>query len=1060
MDQKNAYGAETIQVLKDLEAVRKRPSMYIGDTGVRGLHHLVYEAIDNSIDEAMSGYCDTIKVTLNKDSSVTVEDNGRGIPVDIHPDEKKSAVEVVLTTLHAGGKFDHKTYQVSGGLHGVGISVTNALSSWLIVEVKRDGKLYRQEYKFGKPVTELKEIGESNEKGTKITFLPNDKIFETIEFSFDVLASRLRELAFLNKGLKIIFVDKENNEKSFQYEGGIVSFVEYVNKNKTVLHKPVYFESKGNKIQIEVALQYNDGYLENLFSFVNNINTIEGGTHVIGFRTALTRVINDYAKKKNFGDLKLSGEDVREGLTVIISLKIPDPQFEGQTKTKLGNSNIKGLVDSIVTSKLSSFLEENPSFAKLIVNKCVNAAKAREAARKARDLTRRKSVLESGSLPGKLADCQERDPSKSELFLVEGDSAGGCFSGDTKVALADGRSLSFKKLIEEHNKGIRNFVFTINQNGEVVITDLIEPRVTKKDVELIEIELDNGEKIKCTKDHLFMTRNGNYTKAIELKNDDSLMPLYFTISDKKRPVGYLMVYQPKSNTWDFVHDLADRYNLERKIHQKNKNEVRHHKDLDKLNNNPTNIERINSITHWKLHSSVLAERMKDPLVRKEKSRLLSKTLKELWKDPLYRKKFVENNRKNGIKNRSRLIKWNKSEESRKITSDRNRNNWKKQEYRIHMIPIIRENSSKQLKERWKNDKQFRERQFELGRIKFRNLWKNDKFRKKVINSVKIKWQDENYRQKMLKQNRINAPKAAIGKFLKICKKCKVNELEITEKNYNNILNGFSHPEKYPKFLSAFDKYFESKIQKLEKSLILNHKVKNIKKLEYKENVYDLEVPSTHNFALSSGIFVHNSTKSGRARQFQAVLPLRGKILNVEKARLDKIFNNNEITTMISAIGTSVGDEFDINKSRYHKVIILCDADTDGNHIATLLLTFFYRYMKQLIEAGYLYIGTPPLYKVTKGKKAYYVYNDSKLKETLGKIGNDGATIQRFKGLGEMNPEQLWQTTLNPEHRTLKKVVIEDAVLADQIFSILMGELVEPRREFIQKHAKEVKNLDI
>lgn len=628
MTQETSYKAESIQVLKGLDAVLKRPSMYIGDTSIRGLHHLIWEAVSNSIDEAMGGYCNTIKLTLNKDGSVTVEDNGRGIPVDIHPDEKKSAVEVVLTTLHAGGKFDHKTYQVSGGLHGVGISVTNALSSWLIVEVKREGKLYKQEYKFGKPVTELKEIGVSNETGTKITFLPNDKIFENIDFSYDILSSRLRELAFLNKGLKIILIDKENKENVFQYEGGIISFVEYVNKNKTILHKPVYFESKGNKIQIEVALQYNDGYLENLFSFVNNINTIEGGTHVIGFRTALTRVINEYAKKKNFGNLKLSGEDVREGLTAVISLKIPDPQFEGQTKTKLGNSNIKGLVDSIVTSKLNDFLEENPSFAKLIVNKCVNAAKAREAARKARDLTRRKSVLESGSLPGKLADCQERDPSKSELFLVEGDSAGG------------------------------------------------------------------------------------------------------------------------------------------------------------------------------------------------------------------------------------------------------------------------------------------------------------------------------------------------------------------------------------------------------------------------------------------------SCRQARDKQFQAVLPLKGKILNVEKARLDKIFNNNEITTMISAIGTGVGDEFNINKARYHKVIILSDADVDGRHLSTLILTFFYRYMRPLIDAGYLYIGMPPLYKVIKDKKSYYVYNEIKLKEILDKISKDGVTVQRFKGLGEMSPYQLEKTTMSPENRSLKKVTIEDAVLADQIFSILMGELVEPRREFIQKHAKEVKNLDV
>ena len=627
--EKSSYKAESIQVLKDLDAVRKRPAMYIGSTDTRGLHHLVFEAVDNAIDEALAGYCDEINVFINKDGSVTVKDNGRGIPVDIHPQLKKPAVEVVMTVLHAGGKFDKKSYKVSGGLHGVGISVVNALSSWLEVEVTRDGKIYTQKYERGKAVTKLEEKPNGQNTGTKVTFFPDQEIFEEINFQYDVLANRLRELAFLNKGLKITFEDKRTEKKEdFFYEGGIVDFVNFLNKKKNKLHdEPVYFIREGKKTIVEVALQYNDAYVDSVFSFVNNINTVEGGTHLSGFKTALTRVINDYIKKKKIDDKKLSGDDVREGLTAVISIKIPEPQFEGQTKTKLGNSNVKGLVDSMVTSKLSTYFEENPKVAKIIISKCLLAAKARDAARKARELTRRKSALDSGSLPGKLADCQERDPSKAEIFIVEGDSAGG------------------------------------------------------------------------------------------------------------------------------------------------------------------------------------------------------------------------------------------------------------------------------------------------------------------------------------------------------------------------------------------------------------------------------------------------SAKQGRSREFQAILPLRGKILNVEKARLDKIFANNEISTMISAIGTNIGEEFNVDKVRYHKVVIMTDADTDGNHITTLLLTFFYRYMKELIDAGYLYIAMPPLYKVKKGKQIFYAYNDKELEEILDKVGKD-SPIQRYKGLGEMNPEQLWDTTMDPEKRTLKKVAVEDAVIADQIFSTLMGDQVEPRRDFIFENAKGVMNLDI
>ena len=630
LSEATGYDASHIQVLEGLEAVRRRPSMYIGSTDSLGLHHLVYEVVDNSVDEALGGFCSEIDVTINPGGSVSIRDDGRGIPVDNHPQFNRPALEIVLTVLHAGGKFDHESYGVSGGLHGVGVSVVNALSEWMEVQVRRNGRIYWQRFEKGKVVSDLEERGSSDHTGTTITFKPDTSIFEETEFSFDTLSSRLRELAFLNRGLKItIKDDRSDKENIFQYAGGIISFVEYLNKNKEVLHEqPVYFSRSKNGTQVEVALQYNNSYAENIFSYANNINTREGGTHLMGFRAALTRTVNDYARNNKLfkNEMKLGGEDLREGLVAVISVKLPDPHFEGQTKTRLGNSSIRGIVESMVAEGLGEYFEENPLVATTIVEKAAEAMRAREAARKAKELTRRKNALSSGGLPGKLADCSDNDPAKCEIYIVEGESAGG------------------------------------------------------------------------------------------------------------------------------------------------------------------------------------------------------------------------------------------------------------------------------------------------------------------------------------------------------------------------------------------------------------------------------------------------SAKQGRNRHFQAILPLRGKILNVERARLDKILKNAEIRNMIVAFGTGVGDDFDISKARYHKVVIMTDADVDGSHIRTLLLTFFYRYMRPLIDAGYVFIAQPPLYQVKKGKQANYAYSDEPLNELVA--GMNKPVIQRYKGLGEMNPEQLWETTMDPEGRIMLRVTLEDAVEADRIFTILMGDQVEPRREFIEKHAKYVKNLDI
>ena len=627
------YETSSIKVLEGLKAVKQNPAMYIGSTDERGLHHLVYEVVDNSIDEALAGYCTKIDVILNTDGSVTVSDNGRGIPVTVHEKYKKTGVELVMTTLHAGGKFDRDTYKVSGGLHGVGVSVVNGLSSWLEVTVCRNGIKYRQKYDHGLTKTPLKEIGKTDERGTTITFLPDPEIFETTEYKFSTIESRLKELAFLNGGLRInVFDKRDGKETSFKYDGGIREFVRYINRNKNSLHPdPIYVSAERDDVEVEIAIQYTEGFTENIFTFANNINTHEGGTHLSGFKSALTRVLNDYGKKNKLfksDDFSLRGEDCREGITTIISCKVKSPQFEGQTKTKLGNSEVRGIVERLTNEKLSEFFEENPSVAKIIVNKGMMASRARAAARKARELTRRKGLLESSALPGKLADCSSRDPSKTELYIVEGDSAGG------------------------------------------------------------------------------------------------------------------------------------------------------------------------------------------------------------------------------------------------------------------------------------------------------------------------------------------------------------------------------------------------------------------------------------------------SAKQGRDKDFQAILPLRGKILNVEKARMDKILKNKEILALITAIGTGIGEEFDISKARYHKIIIMTDADVDGEHIRTLLLTFFYRYMRELVEEGYLYIAQPPLYKLKRGKRVEYVYSERARVRMVEEMGGTGVSVQRYKGLGEMNANQLWDTTMDPEFRLTVQVTVDDAFEADELFTTLMGEKVEPRREFIENHAKDVENLDI
>ncbi len=1196
------YDAKSIQVLEGIEAVRKRPAMYIGDISSRGLHHLVYEVVDNAVDEAMAGFCQNIDVILRPDGSVTVIDDGRGIPVDIHKEEKKPALEVVMTMLHAGGKFGHQVYRVSGGLHGVGVSVVNALSEWMEVEVRRDEKVYHQRYERGKTATKLTVIGKSKKSGTRVTFKADKEIFgKKIDYSFEILANRFRELAFLNRGLKIEFKDERTDKSEvFRYTGGVEAFIEHLNQNKNSLHKKViYFQKEKDRLKVEIAMQYNDGYAENILSFANNINTIEGGTHLSGFKSALTRVINQYIKEKDLlkeTDPSIGGEDVREGLTAVTSVWVPDPQFEGQTKTKLGNSEVEGVVASVVNEGLSTFFAENPSVANKVVEKVVVAARAREAARKARELTRRKGALEGDSLPGKLADCQERDPALCELYIVEGDSAGGCFAGDTKVALTDGRELTFEELIAEQQSGKEHFCYTILSDGRVGIERIFHPRKTRANAQVIEVTLNNGKRIVCTPDHLFMLRDGNYRRADQLSAKDSLMPLHRQFSRIGRRItidGYEMVFDSALKRWIFTHLLADEYNLRHGIYGVETGPHRHHADFDKRNNNPPNVKRLTrAMRQWE-----------DPAY---KQFMVEKFLEFYHKSPEYR------NRNKRTLDRAQRIYWSSSD-NRKRQSERVR-----AFYQTH--PEVREILARQAKKQWSRE--------DLRR------WRSDKTRKQ--------WTPEFRKDRIAAYNRtyVHHSLRLLADVLRETGSAdSYNERRKRPRN-SNLLT----------FKTLCSRFFDNKPERaIEAARNYNHRVVSVRRLTKCVDVYDLEIPGTHNFALASGVFVHNSAKQGRDRRFQAILPIKGKIINVEKSRLDKVLSNQEIRTIITALGTGIEEEFDIQKLRYHKLILMCDADVDGSHIRTLLLTFLYRHFKPLIENGHIYIAQPPLYKIKRGKreeyvqtdeemndllldigtenvqlvrikgsksfkdkelkqildllidldaltsslrkrgvelqkyaslrhpktkklplyrvkvegKDHYLYSDEELarmaeeegkrrgqeleihekedrepvskqaldvlefyeaadlekidekmeklglsfedylgeadgaeapslgkrktkgpseekplykvvdekgeksfanlKEVLGHIkilGKRGMMVQRYKGLGEMNPPQLWETTMDPTRRTILKVSLENALSADQMFTVLMGDEVEPRRLFIEKHALEVRNLDV
>jgi DNA gyrase subunit B len=1123
----NSYTAKDIHVLEGLEPVRKRPGMYIGSTGNDGLHHLIWEVFDNSLDEAVAGFAKNIIIDLLPNEQVRIFDDGRGIPTDIHPKTKKSALEMATTQLHAGGKFDNTTYKVSSGLHGVGLSVVNALSKWMKAEVRRKPDIFVQEYKQGKPLYPVKKIGKTQETGTTITFEPDPEIFKELGFNWILILNHLRQQAYLTKGVKIVISDQRQVSENFPshtfyFEGGIVSYVSYLNRREDIIHPNVFYVGKDqDEIFVEVAFQYTKDIQGRELSFANNVHTVEGGMHLTGFRSAITRTFNDYARKNGYLKEKeenLTGEDIREGLTSIVSVKLKDPQFEGQTKSKLGTPNARTAVENVVNVELADWLERNPSDAREIMGKVLLASKARIAAKAARDTVIRKGALEGFTLPGKLADCQSKEPAESELFIVEGESAGGCFSGDTKIALLDGRNISLKELSEEEKRGKKNYCYTIRKDGHIGVAPILNPRITKKNVKVIKITLDNNEEITCTPDHKFMLADRSFKAAENLLATDSLMPLYrkhSKIGGRITIEGYEMVFDKLRNYWIFTHLLSDEYNLENGIYSEKDGIQRHHVDYNKLNNNPENLSRLSRDKHFKVHQEIAGTVLRSPEVLeklrkirqtpeyKEKVRksmlalspMLSTRAKKQWQNPEYKKfmtkKFLEFYNSNA-KYR------NKNNE---LLDNLQKNYWANKENR--------QKQSETTKRYYIDHPEDKAWRSELSK----NQWQDGELKKWRSQKTKEQWTPE-FREK----RKLAYGQTYLNKALNVLHGIFENDGRIDFEKYESIRRK-TNDKNLIRSETILTRFFDDKSELFTEAVKhYNHKIKKIIRLTERADVYDIEVPDTHNFALASGVFVHNSSKQGRDRRTQAILPLKGKILNVEKSRIDRMLASEEIRALVIALGTAIAEEFDLTKLRYHKVVIMTDADVDGAHIRTLLLTLFFRYFRELIDKGFIYIAQPPLYRIQKGTQVQYAYNDDEKEKILaqfiktsgekeqaknskkngkdnsgwevtslaeknksgetasasetgdgetaevsdgnGEIKVAGVSIQRYKGLGEMNPDQLWETTMNPANRVFLRVTMEDAEESDKIFDILMGSEVLPRKKFIQTHAKNVKNLDI
>ena len=1370
----NDYGAQQIQVLEGLDPVRKRPGMYIGTTGPRGLHHLVYEVVDNSIDEALAGYCTHIEVDIQSDGSVSVTDNGRGIPTDTHPTTGKSALETVMTVLHAGGKFGGGGYKVSGGLHGVGVSVVNALSEWVEVTVWREKKVHNQRYERGVPIGDLAVKAEKDhDTGTSVHFLPDLEIFSNgIEFDYTTLAGRLKELAYLNAGVKITFSDYRPEEpriETYVYEGGIKEYVAYMNREKQPLHQDIiYVNQERDGVQVEVALQWCvDAFSDNLLGFANNIRTVDGGTHLEGLKTVLTRTMNTVARKRNKikeNESNLGGENVREGLTGVISVKVPEPEFEGQTKTKLGNTEVRGIVDSLVGEVLNEYLEFNPQVADSIIEKAVQAYKAAEAARRARELVRRKSVLESSPLPGKLADCSTRDPQESEIFLVEGDSAGGCFHGDTLVALADGRSLSFKELVREQHEGKENFCYTIRQDGTVGVERIIHPRITKVKAQVIEVTLDNGESLICTPDHRFMLRDGSYKAAAWLTSDDLLKSFgRDRLENSQQKINldrYQTVWTPQSNyqsavatlqrkessletitenyrvvsikwleeTYDvydievphthnfalasgvFVHNSAkqgrDRrfqailplrgkiLNIEKtddaKIYKNNEiqslitalglgirgeefnaEQLRYHRIviMSVAGDEPTLVADDTGKTEFVeigkfiddcIEGRRTTERYQvisfDPLTHTTRFRPLKAVIRHGHEEPMYK---ITTRYNRSIKVTSshsvyvydngevKLKKGNEVQPGDLLVASRRLPRPSQNQTKIDLLKVfyqagltqslylqgedVRDVAAKRVLARVEKPELLSQPRVKLEEESWQKLisqrqtagvtqkqvavacgvkqpitishWErginkptlpnflsyldaiggNEDVIYETLPSKLEEWINQGDDSKNARWREVSNYKAIdyftpselaqLGEEIKIVPQAHIDKafnryLPITQEliwflgwyvaegslsqHQVSLSLGQKDAAFIPDLISCVEKVFgetsrcyhdpDSKGIKLYFHSVAAArllKAWDLAKLAQEKQLPDLIFSLREELQLTflQGYFLGDGTTVGKNISFTTSSPtlkdgllyLLGQIgliatttehepstpadatiqtrhnyytiticgkEQLEKCRViwQRHGNSNKIISHLSkpnhksqdfvAISDDLMGLRVVNNEEIELVgeyvydfsvegdeNFICgtgglaakntDADVDGAHIRTLLLTFFYRYQRDLVDQGYIYIACPPLYKLERGRRHYYCYSDRELQQQIAQFpDNANYTIQRFKGLGEMMPQQLWDTTMNPETRTLKQVEIEDAAEADRIFTVLMGDRVAPRREFIETYGPRLNLTDL
>jgi DNA gyrase subunit B len=1097
------YGADDLTHLEGLDAVRKRPGMYIGSTDSRGIGHLVNEILDNSTDEGVGGHATAVAVTLHADGSVQVDDDGRGIPTDINAKSGLNGVELVLTRLHAGGKFGGSGYKTSGGLHGVGASAVNALSLRFDVTVKRDGKVHEISFQRGVPgafhgpgpkasftpesglrIVRRMKRGESS--GTSIRYWYDARYFETgARLDVDGVRAKLRNTAFLVPGVAYTLRDETQPEpvtETFHYPHGLTDMVEFLTPSGDkpvsgilmVTGEGTYKENAADAngvmqsnvervAQVEVAFRWGTGYERTVECFTNTIRNVHGGTHRKGFERALVRALTEAIRNAR-GLLKPKEDpplldDLLEGMTAVIHVRIPEPQFTSQTKDELSTAGITRVLQSLVEAHIKEWVDgrRSKAEARTVLQKIVDAARVRLTQKQQKDAARRKTALEGASMPPKLVDCRSTGVAQSELFIVEGDSALGCFTGDTMVALASGGSRSFADLAADWQRGVTHFGYTTNKAGRVVIAPLAEPRLTKRGAALVRVTLDNGSAVRCTPDHQFRLRDGSYRRADQLASGDSLMPLYRSVSSKTggdKLNGYERVWMNDRDEWVYTHYLADAFNLRHGRDTADNGKVRHHVDCDKRNNDPRNIRRMTPDAHFALHAAMMSENRDrveaglkawlDNGGTAFKSAMLSSQWAEsYWADPAHRADVAERVRA-FFDDPARRAEW--SERAKEQWQDPELLAWRSARTQEQFSDPAERERQRQAVLAWHEEHpEFGQRHSDFMRER---LGKDRSLVSKLHAGRDVYFRTVSSTERAAEQ-RAGKRRAALKRVSSLVH---LPDNELAAAYEADRLANARTGLRWDRLLETF----EGDIARLRDAVqFVNHAVVSIETLPETADVYDLTVEGYHNFALDAGVFVHNSARMARSSEFQALLPIRGKILNVQKASLQQVLDNVECSAIVQVLGAGSGRTFDLSNLRYGRILIMADADVDGSHIRTLLITLFAKYMRPVIEAGRLFAAMPPLHKVTtKGRNAetIYTYTQQEMETTVARLEKSGKSVNkpvpRFKGLGEMDAEELWDTTMNPAVRTVRRITLDDVGRAEEILELLMGERVEPRKNWL------------